>query len=356
MRRTLIAVVLLAAFAGFVWLTWLKPAGVAEEDASVETEVAVHVGQITRTTLRGYVTAYGVVEPAPPGERAAASARIAPSVAGVISAVRCAEGQHVERGTLLFQLDSRVADVAAEKARHAVEFAEANATRLSKLIKVEGTSQKLLLEAEQALAAARSELAAAETQQELLRVKAPLSGTVTRVNVKAGEAVDLTTTLADIVDLDRLVVNASVPSAELAPLGLGQLAEVIVDRSLPPTIGSLTYLSPQVDLRTGTAVARVSLPAGSGLRPGQFVTLRIVSDERKDRLAVPIESVAKGSDGGSVIALVQGDKAVQKAVKTGLREGGLIEIEADGLQAGMEVVTKGSYALPRETKIRVLGE
>jgi hypothetical protein len=38
-----------------------------------------------------------------------------------------------------------------------------------------------------------------------------------------------------------------------------------------------------------------------------------------------------------------------------LRDGGLVEIEGDGLQAGMTVVTEGAYGLPKETKIRVLG-
>jgi len=63
----------------------------------------------------------------------------------------------------------------------------------------------------------------------------------------------------------------------------------------------------------------------------------------------------KDAEGVTVIALVQNDKAVQKPVKTGLRDGGLVEVEADGLQADMTVVTEGAYALPKETKVRVLG-
>ncbi len=63
---------------------------------------------ITRTTLRGYVTAYGTIEAEPAGERPAASARVAPSLPGVVTAVQCVEGQHVAKGALLFQLDSRV--------------------------------------------------------------------------------------------------------------------------------------------------------------------------------------------------------------------------------------------------------
>jgi membrane fusion protein (multidrug efflux system) len=152
------------------------------------------------------------------------------------------------------------------------------------------------------------------------------------------------------------VVSANVPSAELAALKVGQSAEVLAEKATAPVSEALNYISPQVDVKTGTAVVRVSLPTNSGLRPGEFVTLRIVSEERRDRLAVPIESVAKDSSGGTVIAVVQDGKAVQKPVKVGLGDGGMVEVEADGLQADMPVVTEGAYALPKETKIRVLGK
>jgi membrane fusion protein (multidrug efflux system) len=292
--------------------------------------------------LRGYVTAYGTVEPEPPGERPAASARVASSVPGVVAAVKCVEGERVEKGAVLFQLDSRAADVTVESARQ-------NFERQQKLMQVDGTSQKALQEAGQQLAAAR-------TQQALLVVQSPLSGTVTRANVKPGEAVDLNTVLAEVIDLDRLVVSASVPSAELTALKAGQLAEVLDDKSASPVIGPLTYIGAQVDAKTGTAPVRVALAGNSGLRPGQFVTLRIVSGERKDCLAVPLESVVKDSEGDTVIALVQNDTAVQKRVKAGLRDGGLVEIEAEGLQADMQVVAEGAYGLPKETKVRVLGK
>jgi RND family efflux transporter MFP subunit len=354
--KKLVIIIVLVAVAGLAWLIWVKASKAPEEEAKVTTEVAVKVGKTTRATLRNYVTAYGMVEPESQGERSAASARLSPAVPGLIAEVKCAEGQRVEKGAVLFQLDNRTADVGAEKARKAADFAEKNFERQKKLLQVEGTSQKTLLEAEQMLAAARSELAAAQTQQALLRIQAPLAGTVARVNVKAGEAVDPTTVLAELIDLDRLVVRANVPSTELAALKPGEPADVIADKSAVPVAASLIYISPEVDAKNGTALVRAALPANSGLRPGQFVTLRIVSEEHKDCLAVPVESVVKDSEGATVIALVEKDKAVQKPVKAGLRDGALVEIQADGLQPDMPVVTEGAYGLPKETRIRVVGQ
>ena len=105
--------------------------------------------------------AYGLIEPDPN-----ASARVASPVPGVVAAVKCVEGQRVEKGALLFQLDNRAADLA-------VAFAEKSIERQQKLAKVDGTSQKALQDAEQALAVAR-------TQQALFQIESPLAGVVQR--------------------------------------------------------------------------------------------------------------------------------------------------------------------------------
>jgi multidrug efflux pump subunit AcrA (membrane-fusion protein) len=113
------------------------------------------------------------------------------------------------------------------------------------------------------------------------------------------------------------------------------------------------FVSPDVDKDNGTVLVRALLPADSGLRPGQFVPLRIVTAVHTNCLAAPVESVVTDESGKSVIALVKGDEAVQTPVQTGLREDGWVEIEAPGRKAGDPVVTVGAYGLPEKTKISV---
>lgn len=330
----------LAALVGAIWLVWQTPGNEEAAELELPTQVAVHVGKVTRTTLHAYVTAYGEVVPEPAGERPAASASVAPFAPGVVVSVNCVEGQQVGEGEVLFRLDSRAADVA-------VAFAERSVERQAQLLQIEGTSEKALQDAQQQLDAAR-------VQQALLRVQSPLAGMVTRVNVKPGDAVDLTTVMAEVVDLNRLIVSANVPSAELAALEVGQAAEVAFEGGVSSLGGTLTFVGPRVDALTGTAEVRVELAGGTSLRPGQFVTVRIVSAEHPDRLAVPVASVVRNEEGANVIAIVDGDTARQMAVTIGLRDGGLIEVEADGLRADMTVVTEGAYALPQETLVRIV--
>ena len=117
--------------------------------------------------------------------------------------------------------------------------------------------------------------------------------------------------------------------------------------------GKLIFIGSQVDPLTDTLLVRASLNHDSGLRPGQFVNVRILVEERPERLVVPIESVVT-REGSSVIAVVEGDSAKQKIIKPGLRDGNLIEVSGEGLQEGMTIVTQGVYGLPPETRIRVV--
>jgi multidrug efflux pump subunit AcrA (membrane-fusion protein) len=115
----------------------------------------------------------------------------------------------------------------------------------------------------------------------------------------------------------------------------------------------LLFVSPSVSKNNDTVLVRALLPANSGLRPGQFVSLRIATAVHAGCLTVPSESVVTDENGKSVIALVKGDEAKQLPVQIGFRENGLIEVAAAELKAGDVVVTVGAYGLPEKTKIRM---
>ena len=292
-------------------------------EEKVVTEVTVQTGKIISATLHDYVQGYGRVEPAPATmNQPAASAQLAAPSAGIVTKVNVLEGQVVTNGEVLVELNSQVA--------------EAEAARQEKLYGQQNTSLKNLQEA--------------RAQLDLLRVTAPLTGTVVGVNVKPGQAVDLSTVVAEVVDLNRLAVSAEIPAAEAGDLKPGNPLEVLTGTRVAAKI---LFVSPQVNQDNDTVLVRALLPGENGLRPGQFVSLRIVTDVHTNCLVAPAESVVTDESGKSVIALVKDDEAMQMPVQTGLRENGLIEVAAPGLKAGDAVVTVGAYGLPEKTKVRV---
>lgn len=329
------------AAVGAVSLTGCKPGG-SDDEAKVPTEVAVQVGKVTRVTLRSRVDAYGTVEGEPAGGgKAAGAARLSAPAAGIVMAVPVSEGERVAAGAVIVKLDDRAA--AAQ-----LRLAEQQFERQNQLKASGNTSEKAVQEAAQQLATAQAQLA-------LVQLTSPISGVVARINVQPGQTVDANTVVAEVIDPARLVATVNVPAAEAALLKTGQPAELLLERSaIVAAQGKVLYVSPQVDARTATVLMRVSVPTDAGLRAGQFVHVRVITEERAGKLAVPREAVYTDHDGQSTLSIVEGEVAKQKPVKVGLRDGNLVEVEGEGIAEGVTVVTLGSYALPQETKIRIL--
>ena len=299
------------------------------EEAAAPTVVSVQVGALKLMTMHEYVSSYGTVMPAPAAAgQPAADAPLAAPTAGVVAEVDVVEGQHVAKGDLLMTLNSSTITAA---------YAAQEVERQKKLYAQQNASLKSLQDA--------------ETQLALLTVTSPLAGTVTRVGVKPGAAVDLNTVVVEVMDLGRLVASLGIPESKAAALREGEAVQLLTQ---PPVAATLSYVSPTVDASDGTVLARAALPPDCGLRPGQFVPLLVVTSTETNCLAAPEESVVTDVDGRSVIALVNGEQAVQAPVQTGLREKGWVQVSGPGLKAGDAVVTVGAYGLPDRTRIRAV--
>jgi RND family efflux transporter MFP subunit len=352
-KRRIVWISALMAAVVLVVVVWkLARPGADRESEETSADMAVHVARIARATLRQYVTVYGTVQPEPAGPgRPPAAADVASPVAGILSRVDCVEGQAVARGDLLFRLDSRVADIVFQKAETALAFAQMNFDRQKTLLAGEGTSRKNYLEAEQQLNAARSDRTAAKNDIALLRVAAPLAGIVIQILGRPGEAVELNTVLARIVDLGRLVVAAGVPSREANQLRIGQGAKFE-----DGTAGVVGFVGAQIDDRTDTVPVRISISAAAGYRPGQFVGVHIVCGVHAACLTVPDSAVVSEfvtGDSG-LLVLVEGDRAVRRRVRIGLRESGRTEVTGEDLKEGMTIVSEDAYAVPDGMKIHIV--
>jgi membrane fusion protein, multidrug efflux system len=322
----------LCAGAGIFALTKLHKSGGGGDDDAAPAEnvtplISVQTGTLKRATLHSYVSGYGTVEPMPatPNEPAAGGVLAAPT-AGIVIKVAAVAGQQVKQGDLLVELDSATAT-------HA--YAKTEVERQKKLFAEQNTSLKNLQDAEAQLAA--------------LEIRTPVSGTVTRIATRLGAVVDANTVVAEVIDLDRLGISAQISSSQADDLKTGQEVQILTSTPLTTT---LAFVSPAVDTNDGTVLLRASLVSNSGLRPGQFVPLRIVTAIHTNGLAAPAESVVTGDDGKSFIVPVKGDEGAQVPVTTGLREDGWVEIKGEDLKEGDSVVTVGAYGFPDKAKIR----
>lgn len=300
-----------------------------DEEQNPPSVITVQVGALKRMTLHQYVEGYGSVEPAPATtNQPAGGAPLSPPTAGIVARVNFVQGERVKKGDVLMELNSGTINF---------DYAQQEVQRQKELYAQHNTSLKNVQSAEAQLAA--------------LQVIAPLSGVITRLNASPGQAVDVTTVVAELADLNRLAVTIEIPTSEANQINAGDELQLLTQ---PPVRATVGFIGSAVNTSNNTVSVRGFLPPDSGLRPGQFVPVRIMSATHTNVLAAPAESVVTAIDGQSVIALANGNEADQKPVQTGFRENGWVEISAPGLKAGDKVVTVGAYALPDKTQINIV--
>lgn len=280
---------------------------------------------------------------------------LAAEVAGLVRAVHFEEGALVQAGDLLIELDDQRARAELDSARAVRDRA---ARQLERFEQAASTQAASLTE----LDTVRTEFAQASAQFELARIRvqdhrivAPFTGRVGLRLVSQGAFIQPGSPLTTLTTVDPVDLEFAVPEVYLAQLrpGLEVIARsVAFDRDFP---GTVRVISPEVDQSTRTALvlARGANPDGL-LRPGMYVTVRVVVGRRSDAVLAPEESLQFQGSQASVY-VVNGDVAQRRRVRIGEWLGGVVEI-IEGLEAGEQVVTQGLQRIRDGSRVRPVME
>ena len=292
-------------------------------------------------------------------------------VQGFLQSINYKDGTFVKEGTTLFTIEPDTYKLKLEQAQAAeagaqasVKQTEADYKRQVDLVQKQAVSQATLDTSTSTRDNAQANLQQAQVNTKIAQVNygytnvvAPFDGIVSAHLVSVGELVGVAspTQLATIVALDPIYVNFNVNEQDvlkfreearkrgMTPDDIRQLPfEVGLQTETGyPHKGKLDYVSPSLNLSTGTIAVRGVIPnADRALLPGFFVRIRVPFDEQKDALLVP--DAALGSDqAGRYVLVVNSENIVeQRKVQTGPLEGALRVIES-GLKADDKVVVAG---------------
>jgi HlyD family secretion protein len=360
--------------------------------------VEVQTAKASRQEIVQKVSATGRIQPR-------TQIKISADVSAKIKRLGVVEGQHVEKGALLVELDRERYLAAVESAEANVRSAEANATlagqnsaqaereftRAQGMLEqnllsqadfdakqtasqVEGARHKSALEV---VAQAKAALKQARDDLSKTTIYAPMSGTVSALNKEVGEIALGSQFQADVImviaDLREMEAQVNVDENDIVSIQRGQAAEVQTDALLTTALkGSVSDISSSANTAaSGTSEQKTEFEIKIGiahppqtLRPGMTATADIVTKTNASALSVPIQCVAlrtvdqlvqKGEkrkdaekrfkadhDGFvEVVFCIENGKAVAHQVKTGIQSDERIEI-LEGLKEGDEVVS-GSY-------------
>ena len=182
------------------------------------------------------------------------------------------------------------------------------------------------------------------TQYEL---RSPLGGVVIQKHLTTGEAVKNDDDIFLLADFSDVWVNIAIPAKDLKYVKLGQNVVVKDDNLGMEAKGKLTYLDSIIDETSRTVTGRVVIPNAKGhWRPGTFVTLRLVLEERRVPIAVPEKAIQTIRD-WSVVFVKYGNFFEARPLELGENDGDRVEVLA-GLKAGEQYVVQNSFVVKAE--------
>jgi len=358
----------------------------------------VQTGKVSRQKIVQKVSGTGKIQPK-------TQVKISADVSARINKLAVVEGQNVQKGQLLVELDRERYLAMVESGEANVRSATSQATlvkqnmmqaerefnRTKEMMNQKLTSQSIYDAAEAAYQVEVARYASANERAEQAKaalkqarddlskttIYSPMAGTVTDLNKEQGEIAIGSQFQPDVIlvvaDLSEMEAQVNVDENDIVQIGIGQEAEITVD-ALPDQVlkGKVSEIANSANASAaGTAEQKtefeikiaISEPPQT-LRPGMTATADVFTKTNENALSVPIACVAvrtvdqlakKGEDVKKaeetykadkdgfveIVFVIDAGKAVAHPVKTGIQSDELIEI-LDGLKEGEEVVT-GSY-------------
>ena len=280
--------------------------------------------------------------------------QIFPQISGLVERIAAEEGDRVEAGDTLLYIEDEQLLIAYQEAKVNFEFQQGNFRRNEEMFKRKLLSdqdyERVGFEMEQA----RLRYDRARLELEYSTIVAPFSGVITERHVQVGARVSSGTQLYDLIKLDDMIARVFVPGQYLMQVAKGQRAEIGSDFMPDQQFdGWVKRISPVVDPRSGTFKVTVGVSDRfEALRPGIFVSVRIITDTREQAVLVPKNAIVYDGEEQYVFA-VRDSIAQRILLQPGYESA--VEIEAlVNFSAGDRVITLGQNGLKNGARVRLV--
>jgi multidrug efflux system membrane fusion protein len=360
----------LAAAGYFGWQRFQGPDAAAKADnaqksaASRAPAVRVTVAPVEKADFPVYLTGLGTVQ-------GFNTVLVRTRVDGQIDKIAFKEGQLVNQGDLLAEIDPRPYQAAldqakAKKAQDEANLANANLdlqryTKLGEFATRQqtDTQRSTVAQLTAQISADDAAIFNAQTQFDYTAVKSPISGVAGLRQVDIGNIVNASTQtgIVTIAQIEPIAVIFTAPEDQLPYINEAQSIQplkviaITTDGKKRLAEGTLAVVNNQVDTSSGTIRLKAVFDnKNHALWPGQSVSTRLLVKTLKGATVVPDDAIQHGNDGLYAYVVNPDNKAELRKLKVSQSIDGRSVVD-DGLSPGEQVITAGQYKVQPGTLV-----
>lgn len=359
----------------FLLVAWIPAAcllalvSCSKEERREVPPVRVETAKVIQKDVKNYIEAIGNVYET-------SIVQIRPQVQGILLKAYASQGDFVQKGDLLYEIDPRPYQAALDQAeanltknRAALELAQSTVKRYADVAAKDYISaltfEQYNSNVKSAAAQVETDTASVEIAQinlDYSKITSPIDGKISVYNIYPGNLVVVNdpTALTEIRQITPADIRFSIPQKDFQEIQNSQkgLDEIKLEVFLPYDNdrrfqGTLYFIDNHVDLQTGMILLKGLVPNEDKiLWPGEFVRVRILTSTLENALVIPLSALQTGQK-GKYVYVVRPDMSVDLVyVTTGIQTDSEIVITT-GLNPNDIIVTNGQLNLRNGSKVLI---
>lgn len=275
-------------------------------------------------------------------------------VQGMVKKIPAQEGDAVQKGDVLVEIDPDDYRIALERARAAHALATAEYERDRAVYKKGFLPEAQLDITKTNVALAKADLNNAALMLGRCTIKAPISGVIRRMDAEPGLLLSVGDPIAQILDLDPVKAVIGIPESDIpAARKLSHVPVTIKALKNRRMEGLTHFISPAPDSTARLYPMELALDNPEGdILPGMFVRARVIRQQVKNAVAIPFYSIITRNDEQFVFVEKKGI-AQKRKVKLGIMEKWMVQI-IEGLSPGDHLVVEGHRDISDGQEIQVV--